>query len=176
MPNAGSPMSEQGAALLASAVGRGQEQARMLRRVVYVSKAASEMSDFQLQMLASRASVRNATVGITGLLVYGAGWFIQTIEGPKTSIDLVLNRIYRDNRHHEIEVLLDSEVRERMFRSWTMGVHNLDLATDDVRGHLLDVMQRVRRGGGTQAHSRTATMTLLREFQQLVASGDRKAS
>ncbi|MEL7483244.1 MAG: BLUF domain-containing protein [Planctomycetota bacterium] len=147
----------------------------MLRRVVYVSKAADEMSDFQLQMLASRASDRNSTVGITGLLIYAGGWFIQAIEGPSTSINLVLGRIFRDNRHRDIEVLLDSEVRERMFRNWTMGVRNLDLATEDVRNHLLEVLQRVRRGGGTQAHSRTATMTLLREFQSLADETQREA-
>lgn len=148
----------------------------MLRRVVYVSKAADEMSDFQLQMLASRASDRNSTVGITGLLIHAGGWFIQAIEGPSTSINLVLGRISRDNRHRDIEVLLDSEVRERMFPSWTMGVRNLDLATEDVRNHLLDTLHRVRRGGGTQAHSRTATMMLLREFQSLADESQREAS
>ncbi|MEO0630502.1 MAG: BLUF domain-containing protein [Planctomycetota bacterium] len=147
----------------------------MLRRVVYISKAASEMSDFQLQMLASRASDRNATVGITGLLVYAGGWFIQAIEGPKASIDLVLNRIYRDNRHHDIEVLLDAEVRERMFRNWTMGVRNLDLVSADIRNPLLEVMQKARRGGGAQGHARTSTMALLREFQKLTCNTQRDA-
>lgn len=148
----------------------------MLRRVVYVSQATNDMSDFQLQMLASRASDRNSTVGITGLLVHGGGWFIQAIEGPQASIDLVLNRIFRDNRHHDVEVLLDSDVRERMFRSWTMGVRNLDRVSEDIRNPLLEIMHQARRGAGTQGHARTATMTLLREFQTLIGATDRQAS
>ncbi len=139
----------------------------LLRRVVYVSRATSVLNDFQLRMLASRASHRNATVGITGVLVHGGGWFIQAVEGPHTSVELVLSRVLRDDRHRDIEVLLDGGVRERMFRNWTMGVLNLDRVSEDVRSSLLEVMHRARRAGGTRAHSRSATMTLLREFQRL---------
>lgn len=147
----------------------------MLRRVVYISQACGAFSDTQLQLLASRASNRNATVGITGLLVYGAGWFMQVVEGPATSIELVLSRIYRDDRHRDVEIVLDDQTRDRMFSSWSMGVHNLDTQDDGALDRVMSIVGRIRKTRTGSRNSRTATMLLLREFQKFPVRTERAA-
>ena len=85
----------------------------MLVRLLYVSRVADT----------SRA--HNPSTGITGVLCYGDGVFLQAIEGGRSAINALYSHIQRDPRHRQIELLHYEEITERRFGCWTRGQTNL---------------------------------------------------
>jgi hypothetical protein len=98
-------------------------------RMVYVSSATELFSDTQLKSLLSKSRQSNTAHGITGMLLYKDGNFMQCLEGPK---DLVLNldaKIKSDPRHRGMLVLLKEENVEPQFNEWAMGFKKIDATT-----------------------------------------------
>ncbi len=62
-----------------------------LSALVYASKATSEMSDADLESLLSASRERNGKLGITGILVYSGGSFMQVLEGSASTVEDLFN-------------------------------------------------------------------------------------
>ena len=92
-----------------------------LVRLVYTSAATREMGQDELEELLTRARERNAACGVTGMLLYHDGSFLQALEGEREIVDALFERIEEDPRHTQAAVLLRTEVDERVFDSWSMG-------------------------------------------------------
>ena len=78
-----------------------------LLRVVYCSRAmdCGEVDQVQVfEEILRQAAANNLENGITGALLAGNGWFMQAIEGPETRVRGLVEHIWRDPRHHSIEV------------------------------------------------------------------------
>jgi hypothetical protein len=71
----------------------------------------------------------NHANGLTGLLVFGAGGFMQLVEGESTDVDAVYARIARDPRH---EVLMHTgrPIARQHFPDWQMGYVRLGAAAE----------------------------------------------
>ncbi|MCY1536802.1 Sensors of blue-light using FAD [compost metagenome] len=63
--------------------------------------------------------------GITGVLCYGGGVFLQAIEGGRSAVNTLYSHIVADPRHTGVELLHYEEITERRFGGWTMGQVNL---------------------------------------------------
>lgn len=101
-------------------------------RVVYVSSAVRLFGEAELRELLAVSRHNNKAAGITGLLLYRGGNFVQTLEGPRAAVEAALERIGRDPRHRGIIVVLREPAAARQFSGWSMGFENLssvDLAT-----------------------------------------------
>ena len=101
----------------------------MIRRMVYVSRAKSPMDRRMLRSIGYISSVNNTKEGITGLLLYRSGEFMQVLEGPPARIEEMTSRIWRDDRHTDVRELLDEQDRTRQFGQWAMGLLDLDSQT-----------------------------------------------
>tara|TARA_R110002051_G_scaffold1123_1_gene5686 strand:- start:1676 stop:2044 length:369 start_codon:yes stop_codon:yes gene_type:complete len=66
------------------------------------------------------AARNNRRDGLTGVLAYADGIFIQVTEGPKTAVDALMKRLESDRRHRDIVVLGSENTRERRFPEWIM--------------------------------------------------------
>lgn len=97
-----------------------------IRRFAYTSKSTHPFSERELLDLLHDARDYNAADGITGLLLYREGCFLQILEGKPDLVEDVSQRIARDLRHHEVEVLLDQEVDTRLFPQWSMEAVELE--------------------------------------------------
>lgn len=91
-----------------------------LMQLVYRSLAVERPSTRGLQRILEVARRRNATEGLTGLLVHDQGCFVQWLEGPPDGLDRVWESIRRDRRHEHIERLHTPWRAERLFPDWTM--------------------------------------------------------
>ena len=91
-----------------------------LSSLVYQSRATTPLSEADLQRLIASAQIRNSKEGVTGLLVYDEGRFLQWLEGPAESLDRVWKSIYQDSRHTEITLLGASTTPVRFFGSSPM--------------------------------------------------------
>ncbi len=84
------------------------------------------MSDTDLFYLLAHARENNAKKGLSGIIVYDRGHFFQWIEGHDQALGGVWNRIRADARHTDVEILVDQQIRTRLFEGWTMQFAHRD--------------------------------------------------
>ena len=96
----------------------------MLVRLLYASRAVDSSTDAISGILAQSRQY-NPTLGITGILCYGGGVFLQAIEGGRMAVSELYGHIQKDPRHKEVVLLDYEEISERRFGGWTMGTVNL---------------------------------------------------
>ena len=96
----------------------------MLVRLLYASRAV-ERSDDAIEAILSQSRHFNPTSGITGILCYGGGIFLQAIEGGRSPVSELYGHIQRDKRHKDVILLHYEEITERRFGGWTMGQVNM---------------------------------------------------
>jgi hypothetical protein len=99
-------------------------------QIIYLSSASYLFSKTELQALLEQARVKNARLGITGLLLYREGNFMQLLEGESSVLENLYKTILRDTRHKGAIRLLDGEIAERSFPEWTMAYQDLSLRTE----------------------------------------------
>jgi len=97
----------------------------MLVRLIYASRAVDPQSSEATEDILSRSRSHNPASGITGILCYGNGIFLQALEGGRTPINELYGHILRDTRHQDVVLLSYGEIEERSFGGWTMGLVNL---------------------------------------------------
>jgi hypothetical protein len=93
--------------------------------LVYVSAATALLSKPALLELLTRARENNHRLGITGLLLYKDGDFIQLLEGPQAQVKALYEIIEADPRHTGAMVMLEGDRNERLFDDWSMGFRDL---------------------------------------------------
>lgn len=89
--------------------------------LVYASEATAALTDQQLDALLAVSRANNARAGVTGMLLYKEGTFMQALEGDERTVRKAFRRIGRDNRHTGVRLLSAKEVPVRQFGEWTMG-------------------------------------------------------
>jgi hypothetical protein len=90
-----------------------------MQRLIYCSRPFGYQESTLAGILAT-ARPRNARDGITGALICRHDLFCQLLEGPTAQVDTCFQRILRDDRHVEVEVLLREPAADRMFADWSM--------------------------------------------------------
>lgn len=90
-------------------------------RLLYISKAAPGITEEQVQDILQSAQRNNPTVGLTGVLVRGAGLFMQVLEGPEQTVLRQYVKILDDRRHSDCRILYISPANDRIFEKWSMG-------------------------------------------------------
>lgn len=96
----------------------------MLVRLLYCSRAVDTSAQAVEAILAS-ARQHNPVSGITGILCYGDGIFLQCIEGGRMQVSELYGTIQADARHKDVALLHFEEIAERRFGGWSMGQVNL---------------------------------------------------
>jgi len=96
----------------------------MLVRLLYCSRAVDTSEDM-IESILSQARAHNPVSGITGILCYGGGIFLQAIEGGRSPVSDLFGTIQKDARHKDVELLHFEEITERRFGGWTMGQVNI---------------------------------------------------
>lgn len=96
----------------------------MLVRLLYCSRAVDTSAQAVEAILAS-ARQHNPVSGITGILCYGDGIFLQCIEGGRMPVSALYGTIQADPRHKDVALLHFEEIAERRFGGWSMGQVNL---------------------------------------------------
>lgn len=133
----------------------------MMGSLLYRSIALQPPTDFELGKLIRASQRRNRTLGITGMLVYENGHYLQSLEGPPDAMEEVWTSIQRDPRHCSIEVLKRTLTPARMFTGWDM---KLLRRTPD---------EQMSRQNGLQAIARLQTQ--VPNIARLALDGDEDA-
>jgi hypothetical protein len=97
----------------------------MLVRLLYVSRLSDPSKPEHIDAILATSRTHNPASGITGILCYGGGIFLQAIEGGRGAVSELYNHISKDSRHKDVVLLDYEEITERRFGGWTMGQVNL---------------------------------------------------
>ena len=93
--------------------------------LVYVSVAQENVSKEDLLDILAKSREANAEAGITGMLLYKDGNFMQALEGEETAVRDLYARISRDPRHLGLLTLVEGRREKRCFGDWSMGFQDL---------------------------------------------------
>ncbi|WP_210544708.1 BLUF domain-containing protein [Rhodoferax sp. PAMC 29310] len=96
----------------------------MLVRLLYASRAVDTTAS-AIETILATSRQHNPECGITGILCYGGGIFLQAIEGGRMPVSELYSHIQRDPRHKDVVLLHYEEIQERRFGGWTMGQVNM---------------------------------------------------
>ncbi len=92
-----------------------------MRAVAYVSSAKRELSAEDLDAIVAEARRLNEASGVTGMLLYCDGNFMQYFEGEDDAVAQTLARVRASGRHHHVSELMNEAISHREFAQWSMG-------------------------------------------------------
>jgi len=98
----------------------------MLVRLMYASRATDGVQQEDLVAILKKSKLHNPGLGVTGVLCFSGGIFLQVLEGGRMPVSKLYNHIATDKRHHDVVLLKYEEVQERSFAGWSMGQVNLN--------------------------------------------------
>lgn len=75
----------------------------------------------------NQATAWNATLDITGKLLYCEGTFIQLLEGHERAVRLVYQSIIKDSRLIAVKKVAEGVAEKRYFDTWSMGYARVSL-------------------------------------------------
>jgi Sensors of blue-light using FAD len=96
--------------------------------LVYVSAAVTWFSEASLRALLADARPRNERAGITGILLYKDGNFMQLLEGDEAAVRALYAGISADPRHCGLVTLESGHSAQRRFATWSMAFVDLNAA------------------------------------------------
>lgn len=96
-----------------------------LIRIIYVSCAREEFGDEELDRILQVSVKNNAAADITGMLLYARGSFMQVLEGPAEHVGRIFGEILKDERHHDIDTIVNEPLVAREFAGWAMAFHRI---------------------------------------------------
>lgn len=90
----------------------------------------------------------NKENGITGMLLFRNGVFLQILEGSRLEVLNLYGRIASDLRHEGIKTLIKQQNSERLFADWSMSYKEIDDADLKELNNILnweEIIQQTRQ-------------------------------
>ena len=84
---------------------------------------SSQPFGYNLEILSgilTTSRVNNVKRNITGALICREDIFLQLLEGPQENVQETYDSIKRDDRHLNVQHLLDHNIDQRLFPAWAM--------------------------------------------------------
>lgn len=97
-----------------------------LKSLTYTSWARPGFSEADLDGILQAARTNNPMDGITGLLIFNGGAFLQILEGAETAVDEMSQRLRADPRHFNMFVRAEQFIAGRAFPDWGMAYLRVD--------------------------------------------------
>lgn len=111
-----------------------------LHRLVYASRnriaGGADATAAEMQAILAASRRNNVAAGVTGALIFNRGIFAQVLEGARAEVEATFERIQRDDRHGQVQVLALETVALRAFANWSMAFIGRSREGQDLFGHL----------------------------------------
>ncbi|MDO9305539.1 MAG: BLUF domain-containing protein [Sulfuricurvum sp.] len=94
---------------------------------LYISKPIEHINFNSIQKILTSTSRYTTEHGLSGGLIYDQDHFIHYIEGQKSSIALLRNKMESDKNPSKIVTIIFEEIDKRHFTNWTMSYITHDM-------------------------------------------------
>ncbi len=92
-----------------------------MHAIAYVSSASWNLLPEQVDRIVSESRRLNALHGVTGVLLYCDGNFMQYLEGEESAVVETFARIRACESHYQLNELMNQPILEREFGDWDMA-------------------------------------------------------
>ena len=82
----------------------------MLVRLMYASRAAEGLKPDAVGAILKKSTANNPAQGVTGVLCFSGKVFLQVLEGGRSQVSQLYNRIAQDPRHTDVVLLSYDEI------------------------------------------------------------------
>ncbi|GAB2508462.1 hypothetical protein GCM10027188_09370 [Lysobacter humi (ex Lee et al. 2017)] len=144
----------------------------MLDRVhalVYASRATTELTDAELDLVLIRSRTLNALRGITGALLKSGDRIVQYLEGEASAVERTFERIRASRLHVDVAVIAQADGVPRQFDTWHMGFR--DFQRRHQRAASNDAWIDALAPGRAASTENAALARLLREWDDFFGPG-----
>ena len=93
----------------------------MLFQLTYKSEVEPDLDILDIQNILNTARTFNASENITGCLIYTTANFIQILEGERGVVRDLFERIQKDDRHFNVQLIDEGAAEHRSFPNWAMA-------------------------------------------------------
>ncbi len=93
--------------------------------ITYFSSAVQTTTQQIVVDIVNFSRVKNARLGITGVLLYINGHIVQVLEGQQQAVEDLYNSIQADPRHTDVRTVIHRPISQRLFSQWYMGYETL---------------------------------------------------
>jgi hypothetical protein len=143
-----------------------ENQTAPIYHLIYQSSATERLDQNRLMELLKFARRKNEAAGLSGMLLYRNGLYLQYIEGLRSDVYDLLNRLKDDRRHKAIRIIRESTLPDRLFQDWSMAYKNLT----GLRGsHVPGYSERLQ-AQSTMASNGSAEELLVKLFHGMTGS------
>lgn len=97
-----------------------------LHEIIYVSTLAADAPIRVVADIAVKSRCANQSRHITGLLVFDGMHFCQQFEGSEQAVAALMERIRKDPRHTDVEVLHHGPLAQRRSRRFSLGYTSVE--------------------------------------------------
>jgi hypothetical protein len=73
------------------------------------------LSPSELDEILLKSRVNNASLGITGILLFNLGSFFQVLEGEKVTVETLYEKISKDKRHNKTTKIIMEPIKKCSF-------------------------------------------------------------
>lgn len=101
----------------------------MVFELVYCSIAKPGITSEDIDTILKTAREFNAANELTGCLLFHNNQFAQILEGKESTVKELYSSIAKDERHENVQRLVQGEKEERKFSSWSMAFHQMNDST-----------------------------------------------
>lgn len=87
----------------------------MVHYTVYLSKASEGTDTAAIKSIVEKSKENNLNSGISGILFYKDGYYMQYLEGSREAVDSLMTAIKSDTRNTEVKEVLSGVSRDKLF-------------------------------------------------------------
>lgn len=113
-----------------------------IHQLIYFSQGTRQLSEIELKSMLNISRNNNTRQQVTGILVALDNCFLQLLEGDKTTITRLFEKIKTDDRHTDVLTLHKGVVENRNFPDWSMGFQVTSLETFKREIGFIDISNR----------------------------------
>jgi len=137
-----------------------------LKQLFYVSNTSfSFKGQEDIDKILQKACSHNNNTGITGILLYHSGIFLQLLEGEENEVKKLYAKIFGDPRHNNVTLLFEIESKERIFNNWGMAYREVNGFDIDMVNKLLSWSRLIQRAPDID---KELILQMLEEFRKTI--------
>ena len=93
-----------------------------MHKFCYASESTSEKQHLLEDLTAILSEARNFNYKhqISGVLYFAQGYFFQYLEGDLSTLNILLEKLHSDSRHHNIKIFEIKALEQPQFPDWSM--------------------------------------------------------
>ncbi|WP_121667664.1 BLUF domain-containing protein [Mesonia aquimarina] len=134
----------------------------MHKAICYVSTASPGIAKEEVENLLVKSQLKNNDAGITGLLLYSGGNFLQIIEGSENLIDQLYKKIRLDRRHFNLIQIFERTASKDSYKKYESDFisENMNFNSHKIQ-HYIEHLQML------DSETRQAVKNILASFIKL---------